>query len=335
MAAALLVLQVLAAASNADPFAFFRPTVVLSSDERRQLDRGRPIVRVLPARDREVAIFAAVPIDVDGDRLVAWIRKIEQLKESAYVLAIGRFSATPRIEDLASLILDDEEMSEIRACRPGTCGLKLSASEMATLRQIASAAGDDWKPALQDAFRRVVLERVEAYLAGGLVATPPYEKRGQGWAAASFASLLQHSPSLTERLPRFAEHLDRHPQGAMPEVESFVYWSKERLAGKPTINVTHVNVLRCRDAGLPDALVASKGVFSTHYVDASLALTAVLPGSPGASNYLAYLNRSEVDVIHGVFGGLLRWFMQRRLAGEATDVLQGLRERLEGGEPTP
>ena len=96
---ALLALQVLAAAPNTDPFAFFQPSVTLSMDDRRQLDRGEPIARVLPGQDHEIAVFAAVRVDIDGNRLVAWMRRIEVLKKSAYVLAISRFSDPPTIED--------------------------------------------------------------------------------------------------------------------------------------------------------------------------------------------------------------------------------------------
>ena len=332
MFVALLVLQALAAAPNADPFAFFQPSVALSTDDRRQLDRGEPIARVLPGKDHEVAVFAAVPVDIDGDRLVAWMRRIEELKKSSYVLAVGRFSDPPRIEDLAGLALDDEELSEVRACRPGSCALKLSASEMTQLRKAAAEGEIDWKPAVQQAFRRAVLERVQVYLANGHIAAYQ-DQNSHVWPSTRFALLLEHSVFLTGHLPRFAEHLRGYPLTAAPEVESFVYWSKERLARKAIIGATHVSIVRSHDAGLPDTLVAGKEIFATHYLNASLGLTAITRGETGAHNYLAYVNRSEVDMLGGMFGGLVRWFVQRRLRTEASDVLRGLRRRLESGEP--
>ena len=325
---------VLAASTVADPFAFFGPTVTMTADDRRQLDRGEPVARVVPARDREVAVFAAIPVDIDGDRLVAWMRRIVELKKSPYVLAIGRFSDPPSMDDLAGLALGDEELSEIRQCRPGDCALKLSGPEMTELQRAAGAAQGDWKPVLQQAFRRMVLQRVEAYLAHGHAALSPYEDhKGPVSPAARFALLLGHSVFLTERLPRLAEHLGRYPDTPTPDVESFVYWSKERLATRAIVSATHVSILRSNDAGLPDALVAGKEIFATHYVTASLAFTAIVRGEPGGHNYLVYLNRSEVDVLGGPFGGLIRWFLQRRLKAEASDVLRGLRRRLESGEP--
>ena len=332
MFVALLVLQALASVPLADPFAFFQPSLPITADDRRQLDRGEAIARVLPGNGLEVAVFAAVRVDVDGDRLVAWMRRIEELKKSAYVLAIGRFSDPPRIEDLARLTLDDQDLSDIRACRPGSCGLKLSAREMMNAQAAASGAEGDWKPAVQQAFRHAVLERVQMYLANGQVAA--YQDQSEPvWPPRSFLRLLDRSTFLTERLPRFADHLRQYPPTAAPEIESFMYWSKERLASRTIVSVTHVSIVRSSDPRLPDALVAGKGIFTTRYVNASLGLTAILRGAAGESDYLAYFNRSEVDVLGGVLGGLVRWFMERRLKAEAAAVLQGLKRRLESGEP--
>ena len=115
----------------------------------------------------------------------------------------------------------------------------------------------------------------------------------------------------------------------------FCYWSKERLAGKAIVGVTEVNILHGSQPGLPEVLVAGKEFFATHYIRASLGLTALAHGEPGRANYLVYVNRSKVDVLGGMFGGIVRWFMERRLTTEAADVLQGLRRRLESGEPPP
>jgi hypothetical protein len=332
---AVLALQVLAAA-NLDPFAFFQPTVTVTAVERQQLDRGEPVARVLPANELEISVFTAVSIDIDGDRLVAWMRRIEDLKKSAYVLAIGRFSDPPQIEDLAGLALDDEELSEVLACRAGACGLKLSAVEMTQLQRAAADAGSDWQSRVQQAFRGVVLARVKAYLAGGLGALAPYADHADPVSpAARFASVLEHSVFLTARLPQFARHVGRYPDTPTPALESFVYWSKERLAGKAVVSATHVSILRSDEPDLPDVLVAGKQIFSTHYVNASLGITALMQGRPGSHHYLAYVNRLEVDVLDRMFGGLVRWFTQRRLKAEAADVLLGLRRRLESGEPPP
>jgi len=332
MRAAALAFHALLVAATVDPFAFFQPSVSLTVDERQRLDRGEAIARTLSGQDREVAVFAAVRVHVDGDRLVAWVRRIEELKRSSYVTAIGRFSEPPRIADLEGLALDDEDLSEIQACRPARCGLHLSANEINDLQRAASDAGKDWKPAVQRAFRGVLLARVAAYRAGGQTALAPYENRLDPVSPdKELTAAIDHSAFLAKHVPQLVDRLMRYPREATPNVESFFYWSKERLAGRTIVDISHVSILRSADPALPDALVAGKEIFATRYVTASLGVTAIMPG--GSANYLVYVNRSEVDVFGGIFGGLVRWFVERRVRAEAGEVLSGLRQRLEGGEP--
>jgi hypothetical protein len=336
ISAAVLAFGLLAAAPEVDPFAFFRPNVLVTDEERKRLDKGEAVAHTLAGEDHEVAVFAAVRVGVDGERLVAWMRRVEDLKKSGYVLSIGRFSDPPRLEDLSTLELDPDELSDVVGCRPGDCGLKLASAEMQMLQTAAAGEAPQWQVRLQQAFRRLVLQRVIMYLAEGQEALPPYaDHAAPVRPAAAFSSLLAHSAYLTEHLPAFAGHLGRFPQMRLPDVESFVYWSKERLADHAIISATHVNIWRGAEPGMPETLVAGKEIFATHYVNASLNMTAIVKDESTQAHYLVFVNRSQVDVVGGMFGGLVRWLIQRRVRSEAATVLQGLRQRLESGEPPP
>ncbi len=318
----------------ADPFAFFQPSLVVDADDRRRLDRGEPIARTIPAANPELAVFAAVAVRADGDRLHAWMRRIEVLKKSPYVVAIGRFSAPPRPDDVAALELEDADVSAVRKCRPGRCDVKLTADEMARLRRAIDAAGAGWRAAVQDTFRQIAVERVQAYLAGGHAAVGAYaDVDPPGPLDASFSRLVRHSAFLTARRPELADYLVRYPRAPCPDVESFVYWSKERLGARPIVSATHVTLLRGTGESEPEALVLAKTVWATHYIDASLAITALVRGEPRSRAYLVYFNRTDVDVLDRAFSGLTRWIMQRRLKADASDVLRGIARRLESGDP--
>jgi len=324
-----MAFRVLATSSSVDPFAFFQPSVTPTADDRSQLDQGNPVARVIVSQDPEVAVWAAVPVNIDGDRLVSWMHRIEALKKSTYVLAIGRFSNPPRLEDLDDLSLDKDDTSDLAACRPAHCDFKLSAAEMAALQHAADQPGG-----LQQHFHHLVLDRVNAYLSGARIG-PYADTANEVWPGQEFDQLLDHSPFLTMHAASFAESLRRPHTASVPGVESFLYWSKERLGGKPTISVTDVRILRGGDSSLPDVIVAGKQIFATHYLNASLGVTALVRGEPGRSNYLIYVNRSRLDMLRGRLAGIIRWYMQRRLKAEAANVLEGLRRRLESGEPPP
>jgi hypothetical protein len=117
----------------------------------------------------------------------------------------------------------------------------------------------------------------------------------------------------------------------VPGAENFLYWAKDAFGGKPIVSVTHVTIVHGPGGPEPDVLVAGRQVFATHYIDGAWSVTALMPGD--GSNYLAYVNQSEIDLLDSWYGGLLRRVVERRLRDEAADVLNGLRRRLESGEP--
>jgi len=336
IAAAILALQTGPAArpDPADPFAFLAPTVTIDSDARRGIDAGRPYAKVLTAQDRELAILAVVSVKVDGDRLAAWMHKIEQLKKGSYILAIGLFSDTPRIEDLSGLMLDQQDLEDLRQCKPGDCGMKLGAAEIDALRKPMVGSLAEWEPAVQMAFRRVMLERVQAYKRDGQVALPAMADRKPPLEPSKvFASLVAHSPYLTTNLPEFAAYLTRYPHAPNSRVEELLYWSKEKVGGKPIVSITHLNILRSSGCAAADTFVAAKQIFATHYLNGSLGLTAIVQGCSGQPNYLVYLNRSQVDALGGFWGGFVRMIVEKRVKNESAEILKTLRQRLESGEP--
>jgi hypothetical protein len=335
LSAALAVLGAAAQAPrSADPSAFFHPTVALSAAERARLDKGESLVRVVPVRGPEVAIFSAARIAVGGERLAAWVNRIAAFKHGPYVPAVARFSDPPRLEDLAALTLDDDDLEGLRRCRPGDCDLKLNDEEIARVRQAVTAAGAAWKDALPDVFRRLLLARAERYLAAGLTGIPPHhDQSAPVHLSAEFEGLFDRSPFLALRRPPLAAHLRDFPRAADPSIDSFLYWSKELLGGKPIIGINHVSVARQtpRD-DLPEVIVVAKQIYATHYMTGSLAITTIT-GNETTGRYLMYLNRTRVDVLSGFFGGLVRRVMERRLRNEAGEVVQALRRRLESGPP--
>src|SRR5512132_1987996 len=118
-----LFLPAALAATAPDPFGWLQPAVTIDGAARSRLDRGEVIVRVLPASDGEIGIFAAARLDADAERLAGWVNAIARLKKSPYVLMARRFSDPPGLDDLNGLTLDEGDLAAIRECRPGNCEL--------------------------------------------------------------------------------------------------------------------------------------------------------------------------------------------------------------------
>ena len=334
LAALFLLHAVGGAQTHADPFAFFSPPLAVSRDDIARLDGGKTLVRTLPRDDGEIAIVAIVAVRSDGARLAEWVRHIAALKKSSYVHAIARFSDPPRLEDLATLNLDDDDLDALRQCRPDDCALRLSASEIDTLHRAVSTNRAASNPLLQAAFRRLMLMRVETYLATGQEGLPrDVSDHASAVPTDALASIVTHSGFLRARLPALADSLEHYPMVRAPRAESFLYWSQEDLAGRTIVSVTHVNILHFDDPGFPEVLVTGKQVFESRYLNGALNVTAIVRSESGARHYLVYINRSSVDVLDRWYGGLARLVIERRITGEAAGVLQGLRDRLDAGPP--
>jgi hypothetical protein len=262
-------------------FDFFAPSIVVSEADRQRLERDEPVVQTLPGGGGQLAVFAATRLDAPPEALVAWTRRIAELKQSRFVLAIGRFSDPPSPADLRKLSLDERDLEAIRECVPGDCGLKLSAPEIESLKSAAESSGTEWQEAVQEEFRRLVVARIDLYRTGGLRALPPAgDRKKPKHPAAVFSSILAKSPYL-ERLPNVERWLEAYPAADDGGIESFFYWSKEQYGrGKPVISVTHVGIVHPEPGdNHPAVLIVGKQILATHYAEGALGLTMVM-GDP-------------------------------------------------------
>jgi hypothetical protein len=300
------------------PFAFFEPTVVVSPAEQQRLDRGETIVHVLPGSDGHIAVFAAARLNATPERMLERMQQIEQLKKSRFVPVVRRFSKPPVLEDLADLVLDEDDLDDLRRCRVGDCAVKLGAAEIERMTRAATAAGPAWRDRLQAEFREIVLARVGTFLSGGFPCLAPYEDRARPVQPSEVhAMVVRWSPFLRD-------------VGTEPG-DSFLYWSTEHAAGKPTVTVSHVTLVRTEQPGTPLALAISRQVYASHYMNGAVGVTAVIRSPDGMRHYLVYVNRTHIDVLGGFLAPLKRAIVEGRIEDETAGVFTELRRRIEQG----
>jgi hypothetical protein len=306
----------------------------VSARDRADLNRDQVIARVLSGKGGQLAVFVATRLEAQPDALAMWTRAITEFKRSTFVLAIGRFSDPPRPSDVESLTLDQRDLDAIRECRAGDCGLKLAAGDIELLTGAVATAGAEWRDAVQRAFRRLLVQRVLQYRAGGLAALPaPADRRQSRRPDDALAAIVEQSPYLA-KLPHVVAWLKNYPN-ADAAMESFFYWSKEDYGdSRPVISITHVGIVRPEpDHRLPAVLVAGKQIYATHYFEGGLGLTMVVRDAANGTSYLAYVNRSQVDLLRGFFGAFVRGVLEDRVERQAPLIVRGLRARLESGAP--
>lgn len=314
--------------SERSPFWFFEPTLELDAEERQSIALGEPIVKVLDAEDQQLAVFVGGSLETTPEAFIAKVRDIVALRKGKYVPVAARFGSPPQLSDLSSLTLGESDLDDLQTCRPRDCGLKLGAEEIARLQRAAAVSATKCKEAAERELRRIVLDRVKAYLADGHAGLPAYDDKEKPVQPASVASLLLERSSLLRHAPVFADYLAGAP-GTKPDgVESFLYWSKEDFGQKPVISVSHVSILRGGSRlDLPAVIVASKQVFASHYTNGALAVTALeYDAASRPRAHLGYVYRSSIDVLDGF---LRRPIVERRIKDEAKILFVEQLERLE------
>jgi hypothetical protein len=308
------------------------PLRAFSPDGRAKLMRGEPVVEIPKLQGDDIAIIGAVRTSATADRLVAWSRQITELYRGKYVPLTERFSNPARIEDLRSLTLEDEELEDLRNCRPHRCQLKLSAGEIQQIRMAIDAAGDNWRRAALDAYRSALLARARSFQEHGFRAVQLYEDATATVdPAKEFEILVERFSGDPLFTTRVADHVRTFRPDA-PGVESFLYWSKDLLGdAKPIVSITHVSILHGH-ANEP-TIVAATQIYASHYLNASLSLTAVSSCQQDGARYLLYLRRTRADVFSRRFGGLIKRIVTRRIKAEGPPLLSGFRDKLERGLP--
>ena len=305
----------------------------LTNVDLERIERGQVVARSLTASDpREFAVFGVVHVAVTPELYVNHLAQIARFKRTEGVLQVGVFGNPPTLDDIGSLTLDDADIRSLRSCRVGNCGVQLSAEAIDRFRQSFDWRRADATALANGLMRQILVDYVAGYQREGPSASMKYADQAQPLNLdREFASLVESSPAIWQGFPTLGRHLLEYPNSASPGVNDLVYWSKEKVGRRGVASITHLVISRPTDGSPADYAIASKQIYGSHYVDASLGLTVLLPDHSGSSPamYLAYVNRSRVDVFSGMFGGLARSIVTSKARSTVADQLARLRQNLE------
>ena len=331
LVAAVVVATVAILADDLDPRvrAVLTRYLRFTATELAELERGRVVKHGLDASaPGEVAVAGAVKVQVAKAVFLDRLRDIARFKRGPEVLQIGRFSNPPALSDLDRLTVDQGDFNP-RACRVGDCDVRLAADVIRRLPREVDLAAPDAQRRASIWFKQVLLEQVTAYVTGASRMAEYDDGTRAIRPIQEFEGILAGSAAIDALAPGLRAHLRDFPAHRVPDAEDFLYWSKEKLGSSPFITVTHVTIT-CPAATL--CVIATKDVYSSRYMDASLAFSIAsdVVGSTSAL-YLVYVNRSRANALKGFFSGLRRAIVERRARASLEENLRQIKIRLESG----
>ena len=309
-----------------------------TEDDLRKVAHGGVASRSLPTEDGgEVATAGLVRVGITPEEFARRMADIVSFKKADAVLQIGTFSDPPDISDVAGLTLESADVRTLRGCRVGDCGMQLPSHVIERLQRDVNWREPSAAEKANEIFRRSLVEYVRAYRSAGDQGRMVYADESQPMdVAAAFRDLVSSDARVLPAFPDLSRQL-MNPSASVPTTSDVLYWSKERVARKEVVSITHLAIARQPDTSPFAYAAGSKQLYGSHYFHASLGLTIVLrdPTSP-ASAYVAYVNRSRIDAFGGLLGGMTRRLVRSRARGTVADVLESLQRRLAaGGEPSP
>ncbi len=310
--------------------AFLATAMGITNDDLERVDRGQVVSRTLTAHEpREVATLGIVRIPATPDFYVERLTDIVNFKRDEAVVQIGAFSNPPQLSDVAALTLEAWDVDKLRECRVNDCGVQLPAEAIDRFNRDMDWRRADVEQQANRLMRQILVEYVTRYRNSGTTTGMQYADQGRPLVLGDeFSALLDADASTWQHFPSLRRHLLEFPK-ATPETTDIVYWSKERVSRRLVVSVTHLAIAHAMSGPAPYA-IASKQIYSSHYFDASLGLTVLVPDTEHASAmYVVYLNRSRVDVFKGMFGGIARKIVATRARSLVSELLSKLQQSME------
>ena len=278
--------------------AFLKDRFGFSNGEVTSMERGEIITKELPAENNvEVAVAGAMRIAIPFKLAVSSYEHLESFRKNPNIAEIGKFSVPPRMEDLDSLTMEEEDRKALKDCKSGDCKIKLPDSLMVQIHKEVDWDSPNYDSTLLSLTKRNYVNYVAACIAGGNGALMNYDDMEYPQSRADeYLGLIGETPNLSDWGKALYGYLDGSGGGSLPNSSTKFFWQKEIFSGaKPTTTISQV-VIYTPNPDSQLALVASKQLYADHFFEAALMVTALV-GSPGdtAGTYLVYLNRSNFD----------------------------------------
>jgi hypothetical protein len=302
-----------------------------SDAEWAAVTRGEAVAKVLGTDNREVAVAGAVRIAASSERLAGRSREIENLKRSAIVLDVGRFSKPPRPDDLVSVPFEEYNL-DLRECRPGDCRVRLGEPEIARFHREVDWRAGDWRERSRTVWREVLAGYATAYSREGRRALPTFANKSEPLSVPAELSLLVDRFGFVGAFsPAFLAYLREFGPGGPNGLDEVLYWSKEDFGVRPVLRLSHQTIYRTSGASRA-ILIATNQIYADHYLDAGLTLTMAIDASDaggGQAFYMISVSRARTRSLSGMFRAFVRSAVQNRSRDALRKILASTKASLE------
>lgn len=305
----------------------------LSENDLTSLRSGNMLLKVLPSRDkREVSVFGVVRLREIQNIDLSGFRVALSQKNNKAMLGGGPLPAEASLQDLSGLTVDDRDIEGIKDCVIGNCDLKLSAAMIRRFREEVDWSSAEQKVQATELFKTMLVDYTRDYLKRGDRALIEYaDKRKPVRLADEYRVMMEGTTLVRIFAPELLEYLRKFPATELPGAESRVDWSIVDSGLKPIVTLTHSVGYSRRSKDAQFLTIATKQIYASHYLDASLAFASLFRFGAGesAEEYLVLTSISRSDALGGALSGMAHAVVEREALQKTEELLQNSRMRLE------
>jgi hypothetical protein len=320
--------------NKSEPYNYFRDYVGLNAEQIQSISNGKALARIVDSGSADrILVFGAVHIDATPEKYLKFASDIDALRKLPSYLAIRKFSNPPLLSDLDDFTLEEEDVKQLKDCRPGHCEIQLPAESMEEFQKSVNWSAMNVDVQVNRLARRMALEALLQYEEGGNAALGTYRDKNHPAAVAdTFQSLLSRSKALPVYLPDLNNYLLEYPSAKSANIQSEFYWEKVNFGLKPTLRIVQAIVYRGAVLTEPAYAIAIKQLYSSHYFEAALDLTVCLkdtdnPDRPGF--FLITLKSSQQAGLTGLKGGIVRKVAVDKTRSSLERALASIKQKLE------
>jgi hypothetical protein len=267
--------------------------------------------------DRELAVVMVFLVEAPVQKLVASFKGGPSSRNDPQVQSVTEIRADGAFAEPKSVVLQpggDKETQRYLDAAPGDT-LNLSAPEIATFAALKGAGGAG-QPQVEDAVRRMLQARYQAYRSQGLASIAPYArgKDKQSQPADDLRRATEAAKGIKKYAAAFYDVLMNYPQGAPAGLTQQFFCIRYAMSGRPNFALRHRLALPVEDA----YVVADRDFYVTSGYNDTQAVAGLLPVENGT--VVVYLNRTTTDQLGG-FGASAKQAIGRGMMAKQINAI--------------
>ncbi|MFA5919935.1 MAG: hypothetical protein WC856_01430 [Methylococcaceae bacterium] len=286
------------------------------------LNKGEIIFfNVAETHEKELAAGAAIYLPAPPSKIIGFIKIKGLASIDTAITARGTIPPKAKLDTFKGFGFKtgSDEAANFLAATPGS-QFNLSTQEFQAIKATSSAQPD----AASQAYRKILLQRWQAYRKNGLKGIATYD-RGDGTEAnpgEELRTATLDNKVLARNFPELYKAWLNYPAALPRGAEEKFFWRNREVQSRPTAILVH-RVILSKSTG---AVILARQFYAGQAYNSNQLMIACLPYLNGS--LVLYANRTFTDQVAGAGGSLKHSIGGEQEQDEIVKILQNLRKAL-------